>query len=109
MFLGTRKSNNYSRGASLNETRGNSRRYTRDLGGANALATTLAISGGSLTDSGNGLASGVFIAGQRLNVQGLATGGRDYIMGAVAAGSIVLTPAPADNAAGATVNIHTVN
>lgn len=101
--------NNAARSGALNNTRADTRRKTRDLGGANKLATTLAFSGGSLTDSGDGLASGVFVAGQRLNVQGLATGNRNYIMGTVAAGSIALTPAPADNAAGAAVNIHTVN
>lgn len=109
-FIGTRKCNNAARSGGLNDTRASSRRFTRDLGGANKLATTLAFSGGALTDSGNGLASGVFVAGQRLNVQGLATGNRQYIMGTVAAGSIALTPAPADNASGgASVNIHTVD
>lgn len=105
-MIGTRKSNNFSRSGGLNDTRVDSRRYTRDLGGANKIATTLAYSSGSLTDSGNGLA--LFTAGQRVRVQGGATGNRTYIMGTVAAGSIALTPAPADLSAGVSMNMRTV-
>ncbi len=108
-YLGTRKSNGFSRSAGLNDTRSPSRRYSLDKGGANKAGTTYAFSSGSLTDSGNGLGTaGVFIEGQRITVQGAASGNRTYIMGTVAAGSIALTPAPADASAGPTVLLRTV-
>lgn len=105
-MIGTRKSNGFARSGALNETRRGSDRTMGDEGCANIQGTTLAYSSGSLTDSGNGLA--VFTAGQRVSVKGGSTGNRTYIAGTVAAGSIVLTPAPADLAAGSAMYVRTV-
>lgn len=104
-MIGTRKSNNFARSGGLNDTREGSDRYTRDVGGAVKVGTGLAYSSGSLTDSDNGL--GVFTEGQRVAVKGGSAGNRTYIAGTVAAGSIVLTPAPADLSAGALMDVRT--
>ena len=105
-MIGSRRRTINTRSGALNDTRSESRRYTRDLGCDVVRGTGLAFSGGSLTDSGNGL--GVFLAGQLIKVDGGATGDRTYIAGTVAAGSVALTPAPADLAAGATMEARAV-
>ncbi len=101
-LIGTRVRQTIARGASLNETRMNSRRCTQNLGGAAIAGTGIAgVSADTFTDSGNGLAQ--LAVGQDIYVTGATGDARRYKVLTSAAGTITVEPSQVVNFSAGTV------
>ena len=106
--IGTRVRQLYSRGASLNDTRGQSSRPTQDKGGLNVLGTDISFTApNTITSAGSGFPT--FSVGANIEVIGSASNGRTFKVVTSSASTITVEPAQVTNeSAGALIDIRTV-
>lgn len=91
--MSTRVEQTRAEGAAANNSRRGTLNYERDpQGGLTVKGTTISFTNpGTIADSGNGF--GNFLVGDRVEVRGSPANSRLYVLTAVAAGSLTVTPA----------------
>lgn len=105
--MSTRTSQRIRFGASGNVSRRDNGSYNLDKGRTVTGTGISFTAGGTIGDTGNGLA--VFPVGASIEVRGSALNSRHFVVTASAAGSLTVVPAVVQNeVAGATVTINAV-
>lgn len=107
--MSTRVSNGSKRSAAGNVSRRRHGSFNADRGGGVRVGTGIAFTaGGTITDSGSGLA--IFKAGQAIEVSGSALNSRRFVVSTSAAGTLAVLPAVVQTAsAGPSITIRHVD